>query len=396
MTWGHRKRWLSSGESSSSTRTSPSPRGRAARDATIPRAASRATTARRSAWRRAAGPAISRSETRRPSSISLRAALPLPLGRGRSAARRVRRLLLGRTRRLARGPGEAAAAQPGRDGKPATSRSSAARSPRAPTLANFVARWGLSTNPDAAVAAVGKAVAAFLLSNAMSPFSSRYDDYVRGKVALTPLEARGLTLFKDAAKGLQLVPQAERPSPNPEHSLFTDYGFDAVAAPRNRGSPRPATRSTSTWGSASAPTRSARRTTALCGQLPNAVAPQRRDAHGVHAQRLLLQPAGRRRLLRDASTSPKRWYGPETFDDMPAEVPPKRERPSLRTTAARRGAGARRRGDRRNRRVPRNADGRAVSLIPIGLERNFRVTREPMAVRRRHRLKPRRSQVIAV
>ena len=72
----------------------------------------------------------------------------------------------------------------------------------------------------------------------MSPFSSKYDDYVRGQVTLTPLEALGLQLFKDHAKGAcDSCHRLNDASKNPEHSLFTDYGFEAVGAPKNRKIP---------------------------------------------------------------------------------------------------------------------------------------------------------------
>ena len=88
---------------------------------------------------------------------------------------------------------------------------------------------------DAAVRALGRALEAFLTSPAMAPFSSKYDAYVRGRAVLSPAEARGLTLFRDPDKGncasCHLLTVT---SPTPERSMFTDYGFDAVAVPRNR------------------------------------------------------------------------------------------------------------------------------------------------------------------
>jgi cytochrome c peroxidase len=88
--------------------------------------------------------------------------------------------------------------------------------------------------PNAALAAMGDAVRAYLLSPEMSPFSSKYDDYIRGRAAFTPLEARGLALFKDSAKGG--CAGCHKLNDNlaiPERSLFTDYGYDAAAPPRN-------------------------------------------------------------------------------------------------------------------------------------------------------------------
>jgi cytochrome c peroxidase len=89
-------------------------------------------------------------------------------------------------------------------------------------------------NPRATVTALGRAVEAFLISNEMAPFSSKYDAYVGGKAKLTALEARGLELFKDPDKGNCVsCHRFYDTSRNPERSLFTDFGYDAVAVPRN-------------------------------------------------------------------------------------------------------------------------------------------------------------------
>jgi cytochrome c peroxidase len=92
-----------------------------------------------------------------------------------------------------------------------------------------------TADSDAAVNALGRALEAFLTSPAMAPFTSKYDAYVRGRAVLAPAEARGLALFRDPDKGncasCHLLTVT---SPTPERSMFTDYGFDAVAVPRNR------------------------------------------------------------------------------------------------------------------------------------------------------------------
>ena len=98
---------------------------------------------------------------------------------------------------------------------------------------------GVFDSNESAALALGLCVEAFLTSHAMSPFSSRYDEYVRGHVQLAPLEARGLALFKDHAKGAcSSCHKMDDRSPMPERSLFTDYGYDAVAPPRNRAATR--------------------------------------------------------------------------------------------------------------------------------------------------------------
>ncbi len=97
---------------------------------------------------------------------------------------------------------------------------------------------GALERPADAVAAVGAALQAFLTSGVMAPFTSKYDDSLRGIAKLTAQEARGLKLFKDRSKGAcgschRLFDNSNRP----ESSLFTNYGYDAVAVPRNRTAP---------------------------------------------------------------------------------------------------------------------------------------------------------------
>ena len=101
--------------------------------------------------------------------------------------------------------------------------------------ADFRREFGdVFSNPSDAVRALGQALEAFLTSDEMAPFSSKYDAYVRGEAKLTSLEARGLKLFKDPDKGNCITcHRFYDTSKNPERSLFTDFGYDAVAVPHN-------------------------------------------------------------------------------------------------------------------------------------------------------------------
>ncbi|MGH7439334.1 MAG: cytochrome-c peroxidase [Polyangiaceae bacterium] len=92
--------------------------------------------------------------------------------------------------------------------------------------------------PPAAVRALGDALQAFLTSDAMTPFSSRYDAFLHGETKLTELEMRGLAAFKSPEKGAcsgchHLYDKSTRS----DRSMFTDYGYDAVAVPRNHDIP---------------------------------------------------------------------------------------------------------------------------------------------------------------
>jgi cytochrome c peroxidase len=88
--------------------------------------------------------------------------------------------------------------------------------------------------PERALATFGAALEAYLTSDELAPFTSRYDDFVRGTGTLSAVEQRGLTLFRDPAKGNCGSCHRFNPtSPNVERSLFTDFGYETVAIPRN-------------------------------------------------------------------------------------------------------------------------------------------------------------------
>ncbi|MFZ6645163.1 cytochrome-c peroxidase [Undibacterium sp. TJN25] len=89
-------------------------------------------------------------------------------------------------------------------------------------------------HPEQATAAAGSALEAFLRSEDMSPFSSRYDEHLRGKASLGSAELKGLQLFKNPDKGnCASCHKFNDTSSNPARSLFTDFGYDAIAVPRN-------------------------------------------------------------------------------------------------------------------------------------------------------------------
>jgi len=106
----------------------------------------------------------------------------------------------------------------------------------APYAADLAREYpGALETPASAARAFGEALQAFLTSETMSPFTSKFDDFLRGKAELSPLEMRGLKAFEDRRKGAcnhchLMYEHASRP----ESSLFTTYGYDAVGVPRNR------------------------------------------------------------------------------------------------------------------------------------------------------------------
>jgi cytochrome c peroxidase len=87
---------------------------------------------------------------------------------------------------------------------------------------------------DLAYDRAAEAVGAFEQTTRFSPFSSKFDDFLRGKAQLDPTEARGFELFKDPEKGNCIACHVGKPeSHEPSDWLFTDFTFDNLGVPRN-------------------------------------------------------------------------------------------------------------------------------------------------------------------
>lgn len=93
-------------------------------------------------------------------------------------------------------------------------------------------------NPDDVAGWLSVALEMFEQSPAdFHPFTSKYDAYLRDEAQLTAQEQHGLALFNDPRKGncAACHPSAEK---NPKaRILFTDFGFVATGAPRNKAIP---------------------------------------------------------------------------------------------------------------------------------------------------------------
>jgi cytochrome c peroxidase len=102
--------------------------------------------------------------------------------------------------------------------------------------AEFQAEFGadIFTRPDDAFNALGTAVQAYEQSAELHPFSSRYDDYLRGNDTFTDAEHRGMALFFSPVKGNCAICHAANPySAVPQDSLFTDFTYENLGVPRN-------------------------------------------------------------------------------------------------------------------------------------------------------------------
>ncbi len=100
----------------------------------------------------------------------------------------------------------------------------------------FRSVWGqdIFTRPAAAFAAIGESLAAYERTIEFRPFSSRYDDFLRGKDTFTAAEKRGMAVFFDRTKGDCAACHVASPTnKDPAASLFTNHGYVALGVPRN-------------------------------------------------------------------------------------------------------------------------------------------------------------------
>ena len=106
----------------------------------------------------------------------------------------------------------------------------------APTLQLFRAAFGDAplADPDATLAAMGEAIAAFEKeAPQFAPFSSKYDAWLAGKAALSESELNGLALFNNPGKGNCTACHPSQRQKYSEHALFTDFTYDNLGVPRN-------------------------------------------------------------------------------------------------------------------------------------------------------------------
>lgn len=72
---------------------------------------------------------------------------------------------------------------------------------------------------------------------AFYPYSSKYDEFLRHHTSLSVQERRGLELFNDPAKGNCARCHPSAIGGDGAFPAFTDFGYAAIAVPRNRGLP---------------------------------------------------------------------------------------------------------------------------------------------------------------
>lgn len=85
---------------------------------------------------------------------------------------------------------------------------------------------------EPAFARITEVLAAFERTATFAPFSSRYDRYLAGELALTDAEQRGLAIFEDPARGNCAGCHPSRPGPDGSPPLFTDGSYANLGIPQ--------------------------------------------------------------------------------------------------------------------------------------------------------------------
>lgn len=200
---------------------------------------------------------------------------------------------------------------------PAALAASVARSSYAIRLKTLYGRNVLS-DPGATVAAVTEALEFFQETPAIfSPFTSKYDAYLRGSASLTTKESSGLAVFDDRNKGncAQCHPSGISATGRPP--LFTDFGYVALGVPRNPAIPANADPGYFDLGLCGPQRTDLANKVAYCGMFR---APTLRNV----ALKKSFYHNGFFHSLRDAvafyatrDTDPGKWYAGRKFDDLP-------------------------------------------------------------------------------
>jgi cytochrome c peroxidase len=104
----------------------------------------------------------------------------------------------------------------------------------------FEAVWGPGTldcvkDVEGTYERIARSISAYEKSAEVNPFSSKYDAFLAGEVALTEQEAEGLELFEGKAKCSACHLSA--PGPDGQPPLFTDFSYDNLGVPKNPNNP---------------------------------------------------------------------------------------------------------------------------------------------------------------
>ena len=165
------------------------------------------------------------------------------------------------------------------------------------------------------------------------PFSSKYDEFLRGRSTLSAQETRGLAWFNSPAKGNCIACHPSGKSADGGFPLFTDFSYDNLGVPRNPAIARNADPAYFDLGLCERPELASR--SDLCGafKVPSLRNVALRQAFFHNGRFGTLKEAVTFYVQRD--TQPEKWYPLNAdgtvakFDDLPA-----RYRTNVNTTEA--------------------------------------------------------------
>ncbi|MBT4482450.1 MAG: c-type cytochrome [Candidatus Latescibacteria bacterium] len=93
------------------------------------------------------------------------------------------------------------------------------------------------SNPSTAFTNMADAIEAYEKTSEVSPFSSKYDRWLRGEMELSKQELLGLKLFEDEDKGNCAACHPSKSAEEGSPPLFTDFTYDNLGTPRNPENP---------------------------------------------------------------------------------------------------------------------------------------------------------------
>ena len=198
---------------------------------------------------------------------------------------------------------------------------------RASYEAEFRALYGngIFADAEAAFQRMTLALQQYQLEDAdFHAYTSKYDEFLRGRAKLGEQELRGLALFNDPSKGNCAACHPSGRGSDGSLPLFTDFSYDALGVPRNPELQQNADPAFFDLGLCARPAGDLAARTDLCGAFK---VPSLRNV----ARRHTFFHNGRFRTLKEAltfyvqrDTDPQKWYPldasgqPVKFDDLPA------------------------------------------------------------------------------
>jgi cytochrome c peroxidase len=158
---------------------------------------------------------------------------------------------------------------------------------------------------------------------AFRPFSSKYDEFLRGNVSMSPQELRGLAWFNSPAKGNCAACHPSAKAADGSFPLFTDFSYDNLGVPRNRALAQSDHPAFFDLGLCARPDLIAR--TDLCGafKVPSLRNVAMRKAYFHNGRFSTLEEVVTFYVQRD--TNPEKWYplnadgSVDKFDDLPPQ-----------------------------------------------------------------------------